>query len=326
MVVISCGLNDLSRYNKRAHVLADLVTRRFDECCRNNPNTTFVFNSILLTSYDWLNEEITEFNRIMFELSFQHSNMIFFDSHEILMNSPLIPGGVISGPTHNKGRTLDLMLTNSKNFVTEINVSPDCYLCKSDHYLLTFEVRSNVKRNKVPKRKILNFKKANWEALNNELGNIQWDSMLDCTEPELALLAFKHTLFSLVDRYIPSISIKSDFTSPWFDAECFEAYRNKDRAHKKFKNYSRIEGNTQNIIQSEINFKHKRQLFKNICSKKMRDNLYNEDDPGLITKKFWSHVKSNSKSSRLPETMHLDDTFRNKPSEKAELFNNYFYE
>ena len=32
------------------------------------------------------------------------------------------------------------------------------------------------------------------------------------------------------------------------------------------------------------------------------------------------------KSSRLPETMHLDDTFRSKPSEKAELFNNYFYE
>ena len=24
--------------------------------------------------------------------------------------------------------------------------------------------------------------------------------------------------------------------------------------------------------------------------------------------------------------MHLDDTFRNKPYEKAELFNNYFYE
>ena len=59
----------------------------------------------------------------------------------------------ISGPTHNKGRTLDLMLTNSKNFVTEINVSPDSYLCMSDHYLLTFEVKSNVKHNKVPKRK-----------------------------------------------------------------------------------------------------------------------------------------------------------------------------
>ena len=32
-----------------------------------------------------------------------------------------------------------------------------------------------------------------------------------------------------------------------------------------------------------------------------------------------------STSSRLPETMHLDDTLRNKPSEKAELFKNYLY-
>ena len=85
----------------------------------------------------------------------------------------------ISGPTHNKVRTLDLMLTNNKNFVTEFIVSPDSYLCKSDHYLLTFEVRSNVKSNKAPKRKILNFKKANWEALNNELSNINWDAILD---------------------------------------------------------------------------------------------------------------------------------------------------
>ena len=42
----------------------------------------------------------------------------------------------------------------------------------------------------------------------------------------------------------------------------------KDRAHKKFKKYSRIEGNTQNIFQSEMNFKYKRQLFKNMCNKK----------------------------------------------------------
>ena len=58
----------------------------------------------------------------------------------------------------------------------------------------------------------------------------------------------------------------------------------------------------------------------------MRDNLYNEDDLVLITKKFWSHVKSNSKSSRLPETVHLDNRLRNKSSKKAELFNFYFCE
>ena len=95
-----------------------------------------------------------------------------------------------------------------------------------------------MKHKKVPKRKILNFKKANWVALNYDLGNIRWNAILDCMEHELAWLAFKHNLFSLTKRHIPSISVKSDFTSPWFDSDCFEAYRKKERSHKKFKNKS----------------------------------------------------------------------------------------
>ena len=85
-----------------------------------------------------------------------------------------------------------------------------------------------------------------------------------------------------------------------------------------------LQSEIHDILQSEIKFKQKRQDFKKVCNMKMRENLYNEDDPDLITKKFWSHIKSNS--CRLPETMHLNSTFRNKPSEKAELFNNYFYD
>ena len=89
-----------------------------------------------------------------------------------------------------------------------------------------------MKHKKVTKRKNFNIKKANWEALNNNLSSIHRDTILDCMEPEIAWLAFKHTLFSHIDKYIPSISVKSDFTSPWFDSECFEAYREKERALK----------------------------------------------------------------------------------------------
>ena len=134
----------------------------------------------------------------------------------------------ITEPTHNKGRILDLLLTNSKNIASDINVISDKDLCKPDHYLITLEIKTNVKHKKVPKRKILNFKKANWVALNYDLGNIRWNAILDCMEPELAWLAFKHTLFSLTKRHIPSISVKSDFKSPWFDSDCFEAYRKKE--------------------------------------------------------------------------------------------------
>ena len=113
----------------------------------------------------------------------------------------------ITEPTHDKGRILDLLLTNSKNIASDIKVISDKDLCKSDHYLITLEIKTNVKHKKVPK-------KANWVALNYDLGNIRWNAILYCMEPELAWLAFKHTLFSLTKRHIPSFSVKSDFTSP----------------------------------------------------------------------------------------------------------------
>ena len=231
----------------------------------------------------------------------------------------------ITEPTHIKGKTLDLLFTNSKDLVSNLKVSPDKDLCFSDHYLINFEVITDIQYKKVPKRKIHNFKKANWAALNNEFNTINWNAMLDCKEPEIAWHTFKNTVSLLTKKHVPLITIKSDFTSPWFDAECFEAYRDKERAHKKFKDDLNNPERVQGILSSELNFKHKRYMFKNICNKKMRDNLYNEDDPELITKKFCSHVKASSKSSRLPETMHFKNIYRNKSSEKAELFNVYFF-
>ena len=90
IVIISCGVNDMSRYGKRAHVLADLVTKRFRECCEKNSQTRFVFTSVLSTRYDWLNQEIGNFNRIMFDLCLEVPNLSFFDSHDIIMNSSLV--------------------------------------------------------------------------------------------------------------------------------------------------------------------------------------------------------------------------------------------
>ena len=70
----------------------------------------------------------------------------------------------------------------------------------------------------------------------------------------------------------------------------------------------------------------KRNEFNKLCDMKMRTNLYNNNDPALITKKFYSHVKSKSKNHRLPECMHRKNVYRNTPSQKAEMFNNFFYD
>ena len=54
----------------------------------------------------------------------------------------------------------------------------------------------------------------------------------------------------------------------------------------------------------------------------MRDNLFEGDCN--ITKKLYSYAKTKSNSSRIPEVIHRQETYRSDPSEQAELFNNYF--
>ena len=57
----------------------------------------------------------------------------------------------------------------------------------------------------------------------------------------------------------------------------------------------------------------------------MRSNLNDdENDPALISKKFWSHVKATSNSSRIPETVSYKGKFRNNLNDQTELFNVFF--
>ena len=60
---------------------------------------------------------------------------------------------------------------------------------------------------------------------------------------------------------------------------------------------------------------------------KMRDNLYNStENNNLISKKFWSYVKSTSNCHRIPEVMSLDSSVSSNAETKANLFNQYFFQ
>ena len=58
----------------------------------------------------------------------------------------------------------------------------------------------------------------------------------------------------------------------------------------------------------------------------MNDNLLMSNDTNIITKKFFSYLKTNSKSHRIPENINYNGVIRNEPKDQAELFNAYFYD
>ena len=82
-VFISAGVNDLSRYEHRHYTLASNFKKNIEMLCKKYPETTFIFNSLLFTKYGWLNREIDQFNRFVFDLSLRKTNLWFFDSHDI---------------------------------------------------------------------------------------------------------------------------------------------------------------------------------------------------------------------------------------------------
>ena len=49
--------------------------------------------SILSTGYDWLNTAVSRFNEYMFELAAKVPNLLFFDSHQVILDSPLCRPG-----------------------------------------------------------------------------------------------------------------------------------------------------------------------------------------------------------------------------------------
>ena len=222
----------------------------------------------------------------------------------------------INLPTHLRGNILDLLLTTSANFINNLTVHKNS-MCKSDHYLISFSLKLKVKRRNHLKRKCFDFKRANWESIKNELSRVNWNSILDSKEPDESCYNFINSLMSIIERNIPKISVKSEFSPPWFDSEWYSKCKEKDRLRKKFKQ-------TKNLADG-IKFAKCRKYFKNLMKKKMRDNICGLEDNNVISKRFWRYVKSTSNSYRIPETLSLDSTTSSDISVQANLFNQYFY-
>ena len=182
----------------------------------------------------------------------------------------------IDKPTHELGNTLDLLLCNYPQIISDIRVQEKDEICSSDHFGITFNVSFNCKRLKGTKRKMYNFKKANWDALNNDIKHVNWDAHLKFLDTSTAWNRFKSTLSHLCDKHIPKITIKSQFQPPWFDSDLHKLCIKKERLRKRFIM-------SKNPIDSE-KFKLARKSFKAAVQEKMRSNFEDDSDPALISK------------------------------------------
>ena len=219
--------------------------------------------------------------------------------------------------THKGGKILDVLLCDSLDIIRNLKVEFPGTFVNSDHSPITFTINTIVRKVKSAKRSIYNFKKANWAQLNSELSRVDWLHLLGSNEVKIGWNIFKNKFLALCNKHIPKIKIKESFHPPWFDSDVFRLNKKKELSRKQFKQTS--------DQRHYKKYSSLRKQLKSLIKSKMRANFDDELNPNVITKKFWSSVKSTSKSSRILEKMQLGNTVRNNSKEIANLFNTHFY-
>ena len=136
-------------------------------------------------------------------------------------------------PTHEKGHTLDLVLThisalNVRNLIVE-----DVQL--SDHYLISFEVDVEVVKQETKTITYRNFKGVNMERFSEELVTKLQDNDLRSFGEKVTV--YNSTVRNMVNDYAPQLTktIKITPNAPWFDSEYKAVRRARRRAEKKYK-------------------------------------------------------------------------------------------
>ena len=77
-VIISSGINDLTKYNHSPDSLFELISRPL---ARINRNTKVIFRGLTPTRYNDINQLVYRFNNLMFDFCLTHSNIYYYDPH-----------------------------------------------------------------------------------------------------------------------------------------------------------------------------------------------------------------------------------------------------
>ena len=209
---------------------------------------------------------------------------------------------------------LDLVFSSEENMISDVDVGEK--LGKGDHNIIRFKVESSFPRNNKSFRK-LNFKRANFERLQNMIREIPISRSLDT---EKIWQSYKTSFMAAQDICIPQTKIKAGkIPSPnWFNRNIGNAIKDRQKAYR----LSKRQPNQEN---KRKHYQKCREVTKLIRQAKLdyEDRIANaaKENP----KAFFAHVNNRKpiKSSIGPLKDRNNKTISS-DEEMANTLNEYF--
>ena len=226
----------------------------------------------------------------------------------------------VSAPTHVKGNLLDLVLISPSISVNHLIVHPLSVVNFSDHHAISFRVCCNVPSAAVSSTPGYTFDycNANYDSISSYLLESDFSCVYDSCDIEFVWFCIKSLIYNAMLLYMPKILVKRHQGPKWFNSDIRHHLKCLRTLKRKFKNQP-----TQ-IRESKINH------LQNLQSKLMQAK--SEFETKLIeahqisnSSALYSYIRSISYQNALPSTLYLDDLSAVSDTDKASLFNQFFY-
>ena len=190
---------------------------------------------------------------------------------------------LVVGPTHARGGTLDLLMTDVPDLVRVAIVAP---IGNSYHSSLSAVISmAQAVPNLCVRRKVFVKLQVNWNTVCGAIRELPWHNIWLFDNPVEVL---NEHLLMLVGRYVPTKGIRvHNKDKPWFDDQCRHAFGLKQEAHLRWtRDRSRV--NWEEFARYQVRANETYSEAKRQFSDRNRDILMNVQSPH----KWWSTLKS----------------------------------
>ena len=217
---------------------------------------------------------------------------------------------LVDFPTQVRGNTLDLVLTNMPERIS--NIVGAGRLGASDHEMLKVTIQCNNSKEVI--KEVFNWRRAKWDEMRAELGKVNWSREFRGQRPSKMWKTFKSRVHAAVKKHVPKKKILKSGRPPWMTRELLAAVRKKHRMWQDTKRgadveeYKREDKRVKNLIKKAKN-KYERKLAEN----------------GGNNRPFYAYVKRKSKSRPEVGPLRAESGETVADAEKmAGILNNYF--
>ena len=229
----------------------------------------------------------------------------------------IFESNLIASPTHIKGNILDLVLVNLPESVGNIIIHSKSTL--SDHFPITFNVSSTRKR--VTKSPILptpNFSKLDYNALTSYLLEFDFSFLYQSSDIEFVWSSLKRIILNSICLFAPVVKKSHQKFPKWFTSNIKHNINKLRSLKKSLKKPNSSKGKSVELAESL--------LCQEIADSKsvFESKLVNE--PVISNNsEILKYINNLSKAKGMPKTVYYEDRQATTATDKATLFNTYFY-